>query len=91
MTIVGEDDPICCCIWPFVILRRRPDEAKIHKEFGAAERDTLGRPFCRLFLDVPSLLFEVNGAERVVLKNRWGAEHMLWEKVELALPGRAEP
>jgi hypothetical protein len=90
MTIVGEDDPICCFIWPFVILRRRPDEAKIHKEFGAAERDTLGGPFCGLFLDV-SLLFEVNGAERVVLKNRWGAEYMQWEKVELALPGRAEP
>ncbi len=90
MTIVGEDNPICCFIWPFVIFHRRPDEAKIHKEFGAAERDTLGSQFCCLFLDV-SLLFEVNGAERVVLKNRWGAEHMLWEKVELALPGRAEP
>jgi hypothetical protein len=45
-------------------------------------RDPLSHPLSRLFLDV-GLLLEVDRAERLVFKDRWGANHVVWEDVEL--------
>ncbi len=85
MAIVGEDDPIRFLIWTLVVLSRRPDETKVHKQFDAALWDSFGGALSRLFTDV-CLFFEVNGTERVVLKNRCSTDYMLLEDVQLVLP-----
>jgi hypothetical protein len=78
MAIVGEDNPIRLLIWMLVVLGRRPDETKVHKQFNAALWDLFGGALGHLFMDV-CLFFEVNGTERVVLENRWSANYMLRE------------
>jgi hypothetical protein len=85
MAIIGEDDPICFLIWTLVVLSRRPDETEVHKQFNATLWDSFGGALGRLFTDV-CLFFEVNGTEQVVLKNRWSADYMLREDVQLVLP-----
>jgi hypothetical protein len=85
MAILGEDNPIRFLIWMLVVLNRRPDKTKVHKQFDAALWDSFGGALGRLFTDV-CLFFEVNGMERVVPKNRWSADYMLQEDVQLVLP-----
>jgi hypothetical protein len=85
MAIIGEGDPIRFLIWTLLVLSRRPDETKVHKQFDAALWDLFGGALGHLFMDV-CLFFEVNGMERMVLKNRWSADYMLREDVQLVLP-----
>jgi hypothetical protein len=85
MAIVGEDDPNRFLIWTLVVLSRRPDEIEVYKQFVVALWDLFVGAMGHLFTDI-CLFFEVNGMERVVLKNRWSADYKLREDIQLVLP-----